>query len=156
MSATCAQQLKIVFVLVLFVTVHLKYLFVVMCFLLRDKGSIVRDKRGCMYSYDFDSSSFSSNWFVTYSKLGDGCKLEFPVNLRSHIKFAPVTYFKESCSDELVARPSDFSELFSVHVLLKYIVKKFIVITTKTTRKDCFDPFLERRVSSVGKRRNLP
>ena len=50
-----------------------------------------------------------------HSKLGDGCKLEFPIILRSYVQFSPCTYTKND--DNVVARPRDFTELLSVSVV---------------------------------------
>ena len=85
-------------------------------FLFSGKGSLIHGKKGRYYSEaDFDPTYFYVNWFVSYSKLGDGCKLEFPIILRSYVKFSPCTYTKND--DNVVARPRDFTELLSVSVV---------------------------------------
>ena len=77
------------------------------------KGSLIHGKKGRYYSEaDFDPTYFYVNWFVSYSKLGDGCK---SIILRSYVKFSPCTYTKND--DNVVARPRDFTELLSVSVV---------------------------------------
>ena len=65
----------------------------------------------------FDPTYFSSNyWFVSYNKLGGGCKVEFPIILRSYVKFSPCTYTKNN-DNVVVPRPRNFTELLSVSVV---------------------------------------
>ena len=82
-------------------------------FLFRDKGSTVRGKRGRMFSLaDFNQTYFPSNWFVSHSRLGDGCKLDFPINLRNHVKFSPLTYFKDHNNDMVAIGLETFQNYF--------------------------------------------
>ena len=87
-------------------------------FLFSGKGSSVRTKKGRLYTEeDFDPTYFSIKyWFVSYNKLGDGCKIDFPINLRSYVKFSPCTYIKND-DNVVVRRPRDFTELLSVSVV---------------------------------------
>ena len=34
---------------------------------------------------------FPVNWIIVYDKLGNGCKVDFPVRLQSKLKWSPVT-----------------------------------------------------------------
>ena len=89
----------------------------VFSFLFRDNGGMFKGRRSRMFSLaDFDPNHFSSNWFISYNRLGDGCKVDFSINLRSHVEFTPLTYIKDHNND-MVARPRDFSELLSVSVV---------------------------------------
>ena len=48
----------------------------VFSFLFRDNGSIFKGRSGRMFSLaDFDPNHFSSNWFISYNRLSDGCRL---------------------------------------------------------------------------------
>ena len=90
----------------------------VFVFLFHDKGSGISGKRGRMFSEaDFDLKYFSSDWFVSYDKLGDGCKIQFPIHLNSFVRFSPLTYTKDSNDDIIVPRPRDFTELLSVSIV---------------------------------------
>ena len=85
-------------------------------FLFSGKGSSIHGKKGRFYSEaDFDSTYFYINWFVSYSKFGDGCKVEFPIILRSYVKFSPCTHTKND-DNIVVARSRDFTEVLSVSV----------------------------------------
>ena len=85
-------------------------------FLFSGKGNSIRRKKGRFYSEaDFDPTYFYVNWFVSFSELGDGCKIEFPIILRSYVKFSKCTYTKNN--DVVAPRPVDFTELLSVTVV---------------------------------------
>ena len=86
-------------------------------FLFSGKGISVPHKRGRMFSLeDFNTDYFSSDWFVSYHKLGSGCKVEFPINLRSHVKFSPPLYTKDHNNDIVAKQTRDFTEVLSVSV----------------------------------------
>ena len=50
------------------------------CFLFNGKGSIVKGMRGRSYNEaDFDTQYFLPDWHVSYNRLGNGCKIVFPI-----------------------------------------------------------------------------
>lgn len=81
------------------------------------KGQEVSRGRGRLYSLeDFDSKYFNSTWFVCYDKLGNGCRITFPVRLESVVRFSPIT-FDKSDDGTLVVKPRAFAELLVVTLL---------------------------------------
>ena len=44
------------------------------------------------YLEEFNSTYFSDNWYIVYDKLGDGCKVDFPIRLESKIRWSSVVY----------------------------------------------------------------
>ena len=54
-------------------------------------------QQGLFYDLDdFKQTSFGDNWYVVYDKLGDGCRIDFPVILESRIKWSSVVYNSDS------------------------------------------------------------
>ena len=41
---------------------------------------------------DFSNDYFPVDWYVVYDKLGNGCKVVFPVRLESKIRFSSSVY----------------------------------------------------------------
>ena len=58
---------------------------------------------------DFDETYFSDNWHVAYDKLGDGCKIDFPIRLESKIKWSSKVF----CCNGSV-KPKVFTEMIYV------------------------------------------
>ena len=55
------------------------------------KGTDCDHGTGRLYMLDdFDTTYFTTDWYQAYDKLGDGCKLEFPVCMCSRVKWSPV------------------------------------------------------------------
>ena len=48
--------------------------------------------RGRGLFFDFEQTYFGDNWYIQYDKLGDGCRIDFPVRLESRIKWSSVVY----------------------------------------------------------------
>ena len=85
----------------------------VFLFLFHGKGNEVSGKRYRSYlQVDFDSQLFSSNWFVSHDRLGNGCKIVFPVFIHSYVKYAPQSYLQIGTA--LVPQPRDFTETITV------------------------------------------
>ena len=62
-------------------------------FLFHGKGKTPPTGRGLFYDLqDFDTTYFSDNWYIVYDKLGDGCRIDFPVRLESKIKWSSIVY----------------------------------------------------------------
>ena len=85
-------------------------------FLFNGKGNMINGKKAKSYvESDFNTQLFPSNWFVYYDRLGNGCKLDFPVYMYSHIKYAPQTYIRTSTT--LALQQRDFTEIVTVTVV---------------------------------------
>ena len=56
---------------------------------------------------------FPFNWFIVYDKLGNGCKVDFPVRLDSKLKWSPTVYDKLS-NGTVVVKEKSFSEILAV------------------------------------------
>ena len=61
---------------------------------------------------------FPVNWFIVYDKLGNGCKVDFPVRLESKLKWSPALYDKLS-NGTVVVRKKIFSEIVVVTLVKK-------------------------------------
>ena len=59
----------------------------VFSYLFSGKGSLPLSGQGKLYNLDDFNPTFSpGNWFIVYDKLGNGCKVDFPVHLESKLK----------------------------------------------------------------------
>ena len=57
-------------------------------FLFKGTGSVPPTGRGRFFELeDFDNFYFPTDWYIVYDKLGNGCKVVFPVRLESKTKF---------------------------------------------------------------------
>ena len=61
---------------------------------------------------------FSIKWFIVYDKLGNGCKVDFPVRLDSKLKWSPTVYDKLS-NGTVVVKEKIFSEILVVTLVKK-------------------------------------
>ncbi len=78
------------------------------------KGQETSRGKGRLYSLeDFNSEYFNSTWFVCHDKLGNGCRITFPVKLESVVRFSPVS-FDKTIDGTLLPKPRAFSELLVV------------------------------------------
>ncbi len=81
------------------------------------KGQDPPHGKGKLYFLDeFSSRYFDSSSFLCYDKLGNGCKVSFPVRLESAVRFSPVCYDKDS-DGCLVPKRRSFSESVIVTLL---------------------------------------
>ncbi len=81
------------------------------------KGREALKGKGKLYSpEDFNSEYFNSTWFVCYDKLGNGCRITFPVQLESVVRFSPLCFDKHF-DGILLPKPRAFSELVVVTLL---------------------------------------
>ena len=62
--------------------------------------------------------------YTVYDKLGDGCRIDFPVRLESRIKWSIVVYYSDGS-----AKPRVFTEMISV-TLVNYDVKVCCIYVT--------------------------
>ena len=68
------------------------------------KGEAASNGRGYLYQQaDFNSGHFTPGWHQCWDRLGDGCKVVFPIQMHSYIKFSPVcSSLGNSCCEESV------------------------------------------------------
>ena len=65
-------------------------------FLFEGKGREYSYGRGRMYSQDdFDEQYFDKDWHRAHDRLGDGCKVEFPLHMASKVKWSPTVYVRD-------------------------------------------------------------
>ena len=85
-------------------------------FLFSGKGTVVSGRRGRHYvEDDFDPHYFQPGWWVCYDKLGNGCKVSFPICMYHYVKFTPAVFCKND-NGLVVPRARDFDELLVVSV----------------------------------------
>ena len=89
-------------------------------FLFKTKGSVVNRTKSRYKSYnlsDFDTQHFTDiNWYVVHDRLGNGCKLEFPVDMFSTLKYSPKVFCKDS-TGTVTTKPRTFTEVVYVSVV---------------------------------------
>lgn len=85
-------------------------------FLFDGKGTTSSRTAGKLYNRgDFDSKYFPEGWNTVCDKLGDGCEIEFPVQMDIHIKYGPKCYLKDS-EGSFSLKPRSFSEVVIVTI----------------------------------------
>ena len=102
----------------------LEYRFDVFNFLFSGKGSKPKSGRGLLYRLaDFDRTYFSSNWFLSYDRLGNACRVDFPIRMQPRLKQGPIRYMPRDCTDnasELVKQNTVYLETVVVNVIKCY------------------------------------
>ena len=87
-------------------------------FLFCDKGQPPISGRGLIYDLDdFDDRYFVGEWYRRYNRLGDGCEVDFPMQLHSYLKWTQQGYSKAPDDSELVRKVCVFSEMLCIHVV---------------------------------------
>ena len=82
-------------------------------------GSLPPSGQGKLYNLDdFNPTFFPGNWFIVYDKLGNGCKVDFPVRLESKLKWSPTVYDKLP-NGTVVVREKIFTEVLVVTLVKK-------------------------------------
>ena len=64
---------------------------------------------------DFDAQYFTQDWHTSHDKLGNGCKIDFPLYMYSKVKFSQATYTLTSTG--VTKKPHDFTEVVYVDVV---------------------------------------
>lgn len=83
-------------------------------FLFRGKGSMPPTGQGNFFDLaDFSNVYFPDDWYVVYDKLGNGCRVVFPVRLESKVRFSSPVYTKKS----IVLQPKTFTEMVYVSLV---------------------------------------
>lgn len=91
----------------------------VFSYLFSGKGSLPPSGQGKLYNLDdFNPTFFPGNWFIVYDKLGNGCKVDFPVRLESKLKWSPTVYDKLP-NGTVVVREKIFTEVLVVTLVKK-------------------------------------
>ena len=81
------------------------------------KGERANNGRGNLYQLtDFDSKYFSPGWHQCWDRLGDGCEVNFPIQLYSTIKYSPLCYSLDS-NGCVVPKSRYYNEVVSVFML---------------------------------------
>lgn len=89
-------------------------------YLFHGKGSSQARTSGMLYNQeDFTKEYFPEDWWIVLDKNGDGCCVDFPVELRPAVKFSSIMYTKCQSTDKLVQKPRSFSEIVYVTLLKK-------------------------------------
>lgn len=86
-------------------------------FLFKNKGRAPPAGRGLFYDLSsFSTTYFPVDWHVVYDKLGDGCRVDFPVRLESKLKWSNKAYTKDT-SGNLELKPRTFTEMIYVKLV---------------------------------------
>ena len=79
-------------------------------YLFSGKGRTPPTGRGLFYDLeDFDATFFTSNWYIAYDKLGDGCCVDFPIRLESKLKWSSVVF-----TSSRTMKPKLFTEIICI------------------------------------------
>ena len=85
-------------------------------FLFGEKGRACPHRLGKFYDKeDFNVDYFSTDWFVCCDRLGDSCRITFPIRMHSKILWSPVMYSKDA-SNVVVPKKRSFKELCYVYI----------------------------------------
>ena len=81
--------------------------------LFNGKGRSPQSRRGLVYELeDFNATYFSGDWHVVFDKLGDGCKVDFPLRIENKLKWSSLVYNFDGSVKSRV-----FTEMISVTVV---------------------------------------
>ena len=86
-------------------------------FLFSDKGTTPPTGRGKFYELEeFSSAYFPAGWHIVYDRLGDGCRVDFPIRLESKLKWSSTVYSKQD-DGTLLPKPRTFTEMIYVSLV---------------------------------------
>ena len=104
--------------------VNLNCMFTVECrvdvfnFLFKGKGRPPPAGHGLFYDLSaFSSTYFPSDWHVVYNRLGDGCRVDFPLRLQSKLKRSSKVYIKDTTNGNMSLKPRTFTEVVCVKLV---------------------------------------
>jgi len=87
-------------------------------FLFKGKGRAPPAGHGLFYDLSaFSSTYFPADWHVVYDRLGDGCRIDFPVRLESMLKWSSKVYIKDATSGNILLKPRTFTEIVCVKLV---------------------------------------
>ena len=62
-------------------------------YLFHGKGHTPPRGRGLLHNLkDFDETYIMDEWCIAYDRLGDGCKVDFPIRIESRIKWSTLVF----------------------------------------------------------------
>ena len=86
-------------------------------FLFGGKGERASSSHGHLYQLtDFDIKYFATGWHQCWDRLGDGCEVNFPIQLYSTVKYSPLSYSLDSNGCP-VPKSRYYNEVVSVFML---------------------------------------
>ena len=86
-------------------------------FLFKDKGSDYPHGTELIYTLDdFDTAYFPTDWYRVHDRLGDGCKVEFPVRMQIKVKWSPTVYIKNEETAMVLPKKKHFDEVCVVWI----------------------------------------
>ena len=86
-------------------------------YLFGGKGRACPNRFGLFYDFDdFNPCFFPPDWCRCYDRLGDGCRVVFPIRMYSKVRWLPASYTKdENCV--LARKKRSFTEVCNVCIL---------------------------------------
>ena len=86
-------------------------------FLFKDKGTICQHGRGLYFELEhFNTEFFPAGWNKVLDRLGDGCEVQFPVRLHSHLRWGQTVY-KEDGDGELKKKQKTYEEICTIWLI---------------------------------------
>ena len=78
--------------------------------------------KGLLYSLeDFDDHYFVGEWYRRYNRLGDGCEVEFPMQLHSYLKWTSQGFSKAPDDPStIVQKGSIFTEMLCIKLVKRH------------------------------------
>jgi len=65
---------------------------------------------------EFSSAYFPVGWHIVHDRLGDGCRVDFPIRLESKLKWSSTVYSKQD-DGTLLPKPRTFTEMIYVSLV---------------------------------------
>lgn len=88
----------------------------VFMYLFAGKGKACPHRLGSFYyKEDFDEAYFPPDWFLCCDRLGDSCRISFPVRMYCKIVWSPLVYSKDAVN-VVAPKKRSFKQLLYVHV----------------------------------------
>ena len=85
--------------------------------LFKDKGSEYQHGTGRLYTLaDFETAYFPPDWYRLQDRLGDGCKIDFPVRLFCKVKWSPTVYVSSEERTVVLPKKKYFEEVCMVWI----------------------------------------
>ena len=78
---------------------------------------VFKDKRECLEN-DFSKEFFPPKWDVAFNKIGDGCRIQYPILFKPAIQWSKTTYVKDG-DGTFVPKPRFCNEI--LHITLTKI-----------------------------------
>ena len=107
----------------------------VLKFLFEGKCRQYPHEAGHLYTLeDFDKKYFPTDWHRVYDRLGDGCKVQFPLRMVSKVKWSTTMYTSDSVRGMVLPKKKHFYEVCILWLVKQccsfcFVVKPAIVRT---------------------------